>query len=65
MENKDLLNVNSKMCLLHLTAATKKDILIAMFLGNLGKKIEGGRVEQNEQFHWNKVKKEGKREEEG
>ena len=47
-----------------LDSGDKKDILIAMFLGNLGKKIEGGRVEQNEQFHWNKVKKEGKREEE-
>ena len=30
MENKDLLNVKSKTCLLYLTAETKKDILIAM-----------------------------------
>ena len=30
MENKDLLNVKSKTCLLYLTVETKKDILIAM-----------------------------------
>ena len=30
MENKGLLNVKSKTCLLYLTAEPKKDILIAM-----------------------------------